>query len=88
MESSSEMALSSGNRLPVNLSNVVSSNAMRQQIFRGLEPRVSFDRFRKLAEESTDALDAVIVVRRNFRRATPKWLLVASYVLASAWRPA
>jgi hypothetical protein len=33
---------------------------VRQQIVRGLEPRVSFDRFRKLAEESADALDAVI----------------------------
>jgi Protein of unknown function (DUF429) len=33
---------------------------VRQQIVRGLEPRVNFDRFRKPAEESADALDAVI----------------------------
>jgi hypothetical protein len=33
---------------------------VRQQIILGLEPRVSFGRFRKLAEESADALDAVI----------------------------
>jgi uncharacterized protein DUF429 len=33
---------------------------VRQQIIRGLESRVRFDRFRNLAEESADALDAVI----------------------------
>lgn len=32
---------------------------VREGIIRGLESRVSFDRFRKLAEESADALDAV-----------------------------
>jgi hypothetical protein len=31
-----------------------------RQIIRELEPRVSFDRFRKLADESADALDTVI----------------------------
>jgi hypothetical protein len=33
---------------------------VRKEIIRGLEPRVSFGRFRKAAEESADALDAVI----------------------------
>jgi hypothetical protein len=35
-------------------------NVVRQKIILGLESRVDFDRFRKRAEESADALDAVI----------------------------
>jgi Protein of unknown function (DUF429) len=33
---------------------------VRQEIIRGLEPRINFGRFRKVAEETADALDAVI----------------------------
>jgi hypothetical protein len=33
---------------------------VRKEIIRRLEPRVTFRRFRKIAEESADALDAVI----------------------------
>jgi hypothetical protein len=35
-------------------------NNVRQEIIRGLEPRVDLGRFRKAAEESADALDAVV----------------------------
>ncbi len=46
--------------LPFKKYDGINGSDMRQQIIQGLEPRVRFDGFRKLAEESADALDAVI----------------------------
>ena len=47
-------------KLPYKKYDGSNGNDVRQKIIRGLEPRVNFDRFRKAAEGSADALDAVI----------------------------
>jgi hypothetical protein len=47
-------------KLPFNKYDGTNGSDVRHEIIRGLEPRVNFGRFRKAAEETADALDAVI----------------------------
>jgi hypothetical protein len=47
-------------KLPFKKYDGSNGSDVRQEIVRGLEPRVNFGRFRKVAEETADALDAVI----------------------------
>ncbi len=47
-------------KLPFKMYDGSNGNDVRQEIIRGLEPRVNFGRFRKVVEQTADALDAVI----------------------------